>query len=105
MIRMGRWSEFSRVEGCHKAVSARWALQKDRSGEDGEPWVGRRVGDSVLRRQRELLSEASMITSPLAMALSLVDVECHAGWWALKSPTTRVSQPKSFSKREVRWGR
>ena len=93
-----------RVAGCHLAVSARWALQKVRSGEDGEPWVGRRVGEAVLRRQRELSSEASTIASPLAMALSLVDGECHAWWWALKSPTTRVSQPKSLSKRGVRWG-
>ena len=79
---MGRWSELSRVAGCHLAESARWALQKERSGEEGEPWVGRRVGELVLRRTRELLSEASTTASPLAMALSLVDGECHAGWWA-----------------------
>ena len=85
-------------------MSARWALQKERSGEEGEPWVGRRVGELVLRRTRELLSEASMMDSPLAKALSFVDGECQAWWWALKSPTTRVSHPKSLSKREVKRG-
>ena len=90
--------------GCHLAVIAKWALQKERSGEDGEPWVGRRVGESVLRRQRELLLEARMMAAPLERALSFEGGEYHAWWWALKSPTTKVSQPKSFWKRVERRG-
>ena len=93
-----------RVVGCHMAERAKWALQKERSGDDGVPLVGSRVGEFVFRRQRELLSVASMTSSPLARALSSEKDECHAWWWALKSPTTRVSHPKSLSKREVRWG-
>ena len=79
-MRMGRWSELRLVAGCHKAVSTRWALQKDRSGEDGEPEDGRRVGDSVLRRQRVPPSDAEATSSPLARALSSEDGKCHA-WW------------------------
>ena len=92
------------MTGCQRAVRARWALLKERSGEEGAPLVGRRVGESVLRRQRELFMVAWMMASPLGLDLSLVGGEYHAWWWALKSPTTKVSQPKSFSKREVRWG-
>ena len=79
-MRMGRWSESRLVAGCHKAVRTRWALQKERSGEDGEPEEGRRVGDSVLRRQRDPLSDAETTSSPLASVLSSEDSECHA-WW------------------------
>ena len=102
LMRMGRWSEFRRVAGCHTAARARCALQKVRSGEEGAPRIGRRVDESVLSKHRELFAEACRISSPLATALSSTDGENHAWLWALKSPTTRVSHPKSLSKRETR---
>ena len=66
------------MAGCHRAVRARCALQKERSGEEGAPLVGRRVGESVFRRQREPLLEAWMMASPLGRVLSLVGGEYHA---------------------------
>jgi len=85
-IRMGRWSELRVVMVCQEREGARWAEQRERSGEEGWPKEGTRVGESSLRRQRSLPFKASTSASPrLAAVLSRVR-ECQAGWWALKSP-------------------
>ena len=82
-IRMGRWSELRVVMVCQEREGARWAEQRERSGEEGWPKEGTWVGESSMRRQRLLLFKASTTASPrLAAVLSRVR-ECQAGWWAL----------------------
>ena len=53
------------------------AVVEGSSTELAEGW---RVWDSVLRRQRDPLSDAETAGSPLASALSSKDDGCHA-WW------------------------
>ena len=66
---------------------ARWLLNMVRSGDEGLPCVGRRVGWSSLRRTIWLESMASTIVNhPLAAARSSCVAENHALLWALKSP-------------------
>ena len=74
-------------------MRAKWPLMRVRSGDEGVPFGGSRVGDSSLRRQRGLLSVASAMFTPLTRARSSRDTENQAGWWALKSPMTRMSAP------------
>ena len=87
------------VRGVQSASRARCGLQRVRSGEDGFPDLGRRVGKSRLRSVRLLSLIASTIAEPLpAAAASLVE-EYHAALWALKSPMTMVVS-LGFSRRE-----
>lgn len=88
---MGRWSEFKVGTVCQEKERARWAEHKDRSGEDGWAFVGTRVGDSSLRRQRLLPFKASSMASPLRAALRSRVLENQEGLWALKSPTRMES--------------
>ena len=59
-----------------------------RSGNEGKPFGGIRVGDSSLRRQRELPSMVSVMLTSLARAWSSRDSEKRPGWWALKIKIT-----------------
>ena len=61
-----------------------------RSGEEGFPLVGRRVGESRLRRIRGLESIAESKENPLAAARSSSVVENQAALWTLKSPIMTV---------------
>ena len=88
---MGRWSELRVVMVCQVREGARWAEQRDRSGEEGCPKEGSLVGESSLRRQRLLLFRASTTASPRLAAVWSSVRECQAGWWALKSPTRMES--------------
>ena len=72
------------------ASRAKWELQRVRSGEEGFPDFGRRVGRSVLRRERLLSSMDSAKAEPLPAAAESRVVECQAGLWALKSPMMMV---------------
>ena len=62
-----------------------------RSGEEFGPFLGTRVGQSSLRRPKELSLSDSKIESPLAAALESPVDENHAELWALKSPRIRMS--------------
>ena len=88
---MGRWSELRVVAVVQLKSMAISGVAMVRSGEEGVPWEGSRVGLSVLRITRSELLMVSRMSSPRASArLSLV-CENHAGLWALKSPRMRVS--------------
>ena len=64
-VRIGRWSErWEVVRTKGRRIVERWAEQSVRLGEVGEPWDGRWVGMSSLRRQRLLLLMASARVSP-----------------------------------------
>ena len=75
-----------------------------RSGEVMGPWFGRRVGSSWLRTTKLPASRASARAFPLAAAWSLSVLEYNELWWALKSPTMRVSS-SWVVKRRSRLGR
>ena len=47
--RMGRWSELREIEVDQEKEEAIWAEARERSGEEGEPLEGRRMGESRLR--------------------------------------------------------
>ena len=51
-MRMGRWSEFRVTRVDHSESIAMWGVEIVRSGDEGLPWEGRRVGVSVLSRVR-----------------------------------------------------
>ena len=59
-VRIGRWSEQREVTVSQFRTVERWAEQSVRSGEVREPWDGRQVGVSLLRKQRLLLLMASV---------------------------------------------
>ena len=71
------------IEGSQEAVRAKWPLIRIRSGDEGVPFGGSRVGESSFRRQRGLPSMASAMLTPLATARSSRDTENQAGWWAI----------------------
>ena len=54
------------IEGSQEAVRAKWPLIRVRSGDEGVPFGGHRVGESSFRMQRGLLSMASAMLTPLA---------------------------------------
>ena len=58
-IMIGRWSEFKVLMGVQSKSRVRWAVAKEMSGDDGEPFVGSRVGESVLRMEKVLFVEMS----------------------------------------------
>ena len=55
------------------------------SGEEEEPFVGRRVGVFSLRMPKEDWLSVLAMLEPLVS----VWVEYHRSWWALKSPRMR----------------
>ena len=87
---------------CQEKSRARWAEHRERSGDVGWPFGGRRVGESSLRRQRLLSLRASSRASPRFMADWSRVMEFQAGLWALKSPTRIRSF--GFSKRRLKSG-
>ena len=58
-IMIGRWSEFKVLMGVQSKSRVRWAVAKEMSGDDGVPFVGSRVGESVLRMEKVLFVEMS----------------------------------------------
>ena len=75
---MGRWSEL-RVQWVDQVASiAKWALMRERSGDERGPLAGALVWVSSLRSARGLLLMARSKASPLLAALSSPVWECHA---------------------------
>ena len=93
---MGRWSELRRVRVVQVDSSAIEWLTMVRSGEEGLPLVGSRVGWSSLRIIIIIMlaSMASIMRQPRAAARSSVVVEYQALLWALKSPIMSVVVPR-----------
>lgn len=87
---------------CQEKSRARWAEQRERSGEVGWPLEGSRVGESSLRRHRLLSLRASSKASPRFIAVWSRVMEFQAGLWALKSPTRIESL--GWSKRRLKLG-
>ena len=56
-IMIGRWSELSVLIGVQSMSRVRWAVAKDMSGDEEVPFVGSRVGESVLRMEKVLFME------------------------------------------------
>ena len=90
-IRMGRWSERRVVRVAQERSIAMLAWQMDRSGDEGWPCEGRRVGESSLRRHSPLPFRASAIASPRFKADWSRVMEFQEEWCALKSPTMMES--------------
>ena len=65
---IGRWSELSVVRVVQSKSVAISGVERERSGEEGLPWVGSLVGESVLRRTRLALLSVSRMYSPRAAA-------------------------------------
>ena len=76
------------VQVRSRAISG---VAMEMSGEVGDPWVGRRVGESVFKMTRLDGVRALEISSPRAAARASLVLEYHAGLWALKSPRMRES--------------
>ena len=76
------------VIGVQLASMAKCELQRVRSGEEGWPDLGTRVGWLVLRRER-LLSSMELAKAEPLPELSWIG-ENQEGLWALKSPIMRV---------------
>ena len=88
---MGRWSELPVVMGDHSESIAMCGVAMVRSGEEGLPVLGRRVGWSILRSTSSESMRASWMETPLFAAEESDVEEYQVGWWALKSPRMRVS--------------
>ena len=71
---------------------------RERSGEEGEPWEGRRVGESELRVVKGELSMESEMESPRGSRRG----EYQLSWWALKSPKMSASPPSRKPRRGER---
>ena len=78
------------MRGVQERSRARCGLTIVRSGEEGLPLDGRRVGESRFRRTRGLESIAESMEIPLAAARSSSVAENQAALWALKSPIMTV---------------
>ena len=89
--RMGRWSELRVVRVVHSRSVAIAGVEMDKSGEEGLPEEGSRVGESELSRTRSEEVKESRMSRPRAAARESLVCEYHAGLWALKSPKMRVS--------------
>jgi hypothetical protein len=61
---MRRWSLFSFKCVDQVQAKAKWEEATETSGEEGEPWLGRRVGMSWFKMIRGLASMDSAILSP-----------------------------------------
>ena len=77
-IAIGRWSELRRVRGDHLVSRAMEWLTMVRSGDDGLPFVGKRVGRLSFRSTIVLESMASMMVLPRAAVLLSCVVENQA---------------------------
>ena len=75
----------------HSRSVAIAGVDMDRSGEEGLPKEGSRVGESELSRTRSEEVKESRMSRPRAAARESLVCEYHAGLWALKSPKMRVS--------------
>ena len=62
-----------------------------RSGEEGFPWEGRRVGEERLRIVMSESLRESVMRIPLAAGLDPFVREYQAGLWALNCPMTMLS--------------
>ena len=104
--RMGRWSELSVVRVLHSSSVAIAGVDMDRSGEDGLPKEGSRVGESELSMTRSEEVKESRMSCPRAAARRSQVCVYHAGLWALKSPRIIVSSwgVRSSSKEGVKLG-
>ena len=100
-MRIGKWSEFSVVRVFHSRSVAIAGVAMDRSGEEGFPWEGSLVGESVLSRTRLELRSASWMSLPRAAARESPVWEYPAGLWALKSPRIMLSPRGVKSKSSV----
>ena len=87
LMRIGRWSEPRFVFVCQLVEVIREADANETSGEDGLALPGSLVGESQLRIPK---LEPDIIFSNRVPLVS-VELEYHAEWCALKSPSIRVS--------------
>ena len=87
LMRIGRWSELRFVFVCQLVEVIREVDANETSGEDGLALAGSLVGKSQLRIQK---LEPDIIVSNRVNLVS-VELEYHAEWYALKSPSIRVS--------------
>ena len=83
---IGSWSELSVVRRSYTETNAMWGEAIVRSGEEGSPREGTRVGESMLRRRRFESVRESVIRVSLASASVHVVGEYLVGLWALRSP-------------------
>ena len=86
-MRIGRWSEPRFVFVCQLVEVIREADANETSGEDGLALSGSLVGESQLRIPK--LEPETTFSS--RVPLVSVELEYHAEWCALKSPSIRVS--------------
>ena len=75
----------------HSESIAMWGVEIVRSGDEGLPWEGRRLGVSVLSRVSSESVSVLCMWSPRSADRRSVVWEYHDGWWALKSPRMIVS--------------
>ena len=85
-MRIGRWSEPRFVFACQLVELIREADANETSREDGLALPGSLVGESQLRIPK---LEPDIIFSNRVPLVS-VELEDHAEWCALKSPSIRV---------------
>ena len=87
-MRIGRWSEprFIFVFVCQLVDVTREADANEASGEDGLALPGSLVGESQLRRPKLEPDTTFFNRVPLVS----VELEYHAEWRALRSPSIRV---------------
>ena len=87
VMRIGRWSEPRFVFVCQLVEVIREADANETPGDDGLALPGSNVGESHLRI---LKMEPDIIFSNRVPLISF-ELEYHAEWCALKSPSIRVS--------------
>ena len=87
LMRIGIWSEPRFVFVCQLVEVVREADANETSGEDGLALPGNLVGEFQLRKPN---LEPDIILSNRVPLIS-VELEYHAEWCALKSPSIRVS--------------
>ena len=94
------------VRVLHSRSVAIAGVDMERSGEEGLPEEGSRVGESELRRTRSDEVKESRMSRPRAAARESLVCEYHAGLWALKSPRMMLSSwgVRSPSKEGVKLG-
>ena len=86
LMRIGRWSEPRFVFVCQLVEVMREAEANETSQEDGLALLGSLVGESQLRIPK---FEQEIMFSNM-MPLVSVELEYHAEWCALKSPSISV---------------
>ena len=81
-MRIGRWSEHRFIFVCRLVEVTKETDANETSGELGLSLLGNLVGESQLRIPK---------LEPDTMLFKYVEPEYHDEWWALKSPSIRVS--------------